>query len=323
MPSGNDRTPAANPPPLPSSSPIAQTRSVKTLWIPRGQLVRFLRSFIRGGLTWLTLAYLVGIVAGGLGYRPWGNPVQIAPALVGLGVTICAYRTLGDLKPKPLGPPERSPVQDRVQQKASEYGGAHGCAVGGVAFVLLLAASFQIVAWLPHSIRADPDLADMPTGAALLLAMGLLVWVTSVVSDEYRDAYARQHPRRFLPPDLDLVKNTQRARQALEQAMGQAQQAIEQAANWAEELQDSVAVQQRTLNEIERQTGEIEAAATITKAQAESIALVWDARQERARRRSFWSGLAINVIVGFVFYALGVLTPVLVNTQSLHDLLQR
>jgi hypothetical protein len=287
------------------------------------RLVRFLRSFVRGGLTWLTLAYLVRIAAGILGYEPWANLVQIAPALLGLGVTIRAYRTLGELKPKPLGLPERSPVEDRIEKKAYDYGGGLGCAVGGIAVVLLAIAGFRIVAWLPNSIRARPDVAGMPFAAALGLAAALLVWVTSVASDEYRDAYARQHPRRFLPPDLDLVKNTQQARQALEQAVLQAQQALEQAANVADEVQDDLQVQQRVLDEVQRQIGEQRPAAAITEAEAESVAKVITAGQKHLQRRSFWGGLAVNVIVGFVFYAFGVLTPALVDAQSLHDLLQR
>jgi hypothetical protein len=77
----------------------------------------------------------------------WTTVQVITTALLGMGVAIHAYRTIGELEPDPPGLPERSPVEDRHRAKATDYdhtlalgrgrpgvkpGAQHGAATRGV-----------------------------------------------------------------------------------------------------------------------------------------------------------------------------------------------
>ncbi len=293
--------------PLPAGTPQRTTR-VRTL--------RWIRILVRAGLTWVAILEVRAALANTAnhvlhkGISGWVAPSwawQVAALVVGLAVGVHAYRTIGDLKPRPLGPPRSSPIADRADEQAVGY-------VARLAFGMLIVS-------LGLTGTAATAAASL-VGASGRVADNVVIWVPAIIAlvasvrtvdlakAEYHEILMRQVPHRSLPNDLP-----QRAKAA--------QQAMQQAAFLAEELQEDVKVQQGVLDEIRRQVTDYQRTAAISRAEAESVAQVLEARQERARRRSFWSGLAVNVAVGFVFYLLGVLTPALVNGDSLREVLRQ
>ena len=266
----------------------------------RAQIVRWSRILVRAGFALFAASVLMIFAIPG----PVGWPLVTLLVMVAVVVGIYAYRTVKGLRPQPPALPDYSPVDLRLWEQARRYGVALGWRVGVAAFVvegiLTLLALFALAA------------AGSPAVFWALLASSTALgfWTAKLGREECHDVLAQQTPRRALPTDL-----VERARDV--------QTAMEQVAFLAEELQDDVKVQQRVLDEIQRQVVDYQHTAAISKAEAESVARVLDARQERGRRRSFWSGIAVNVAVGFGFYVLGVLTSALVDTDSLRALLHR
>jgi len=264
----------------------------------RAQIVRWSRILVRAGFALAAAGVLILAIPAG----PTGWPLFTLLVMVGIVVGIYAYRTVKGLRPQPPALPDHSPVDLRLWQQASRYGVSLGRRVGVAAFIV---EGILAVFALPSAAAGSPAVIWV----LLASSMALGFWTANLGEKECHDVLAQQTPRRALP--TDLVKRAQ-----------DVQTAMEQVAFLAEELQDDVKVQQEALDEIQRQVVDHQRTAAISKAQAESVARVLDARQEQGRRRSFWSGLAVNVIVGFLFYMLGVLTPALMDTDSLRLLLR-
>ncbi len=133
----------------------------------------------------------------------------------------------------------------------------------------------------------------------------------------YQELLIRQALRKPLPVDLPS-----RAREVTRR-VDDIHKAMRETAMLAAELEEAIQTQRRALEDYEQEAAKVQRAAKAGAEATESILQRWDVCQRPQRRRSFWGGLAVNVIVGFTFYALGVLTPVLVTTDPLRNLLHR
>jgi hypothetical protein len=262
----------------------------------RPQLVRAMRIAVRilgtflGGLT---LIWLLSISIRRGFHRPlppWAVPVLLSVSVAAaIGVGVYAYRRLGDLQPKPLGPPRRSPIDERIEERAYVYAIKLGGSLGAIMLVLVTTVAFNLLP--PGVARGTVVLLGAPA-----LAIACLFIAAGLAETEYREVLARQTARRPMPRDL--------AKRAAE-----LQRLLLRASYQEEELRQEVEMQQQILKEISERVVDYQRMAAISKPEAESVARVMDALEEPHRRRSSRTALIYNV----GFFIAGVVAPLVLH----------
>jgi hypothetical protein len=144
------------------------------------------------------------------------------------------------------------------------------------------------------------------------------VWAGELAEAVCLDTLDRQRRHWPVRPLVDLAKRAK----ALAKRADEVREAMNTAVAMEEELREAIEAEQHALEEVQRRIVDHQETAAITMARSESVRRTLAADQREERRRSFWSGLVVNVAVGLVFYVLGVLTPALVSTETLRALLR-
>ena len=94
---------------------------------------------------------------------------------------------------------------------------------------------------------------------------------------------------------------------------------MEEAAAISEQVQRGIEVEQQQLSEVHEQYLRQARLMELTHEQQLAIADLLSQQQARSSRRALLS----NIVVGFVFYVTGVVTPVFVSTDALRDQVQQ
>jgi hypothetical protein len=244
------------------------------------------------------LAWLVAVIAGALLNRFLEDFIDVwfpfarwllfgvIPVLALFGFGVRASKTLN-------GP--SMPALSSIIQARRQAAGSHGAYFGALIFVLAFAVEIAVSMLLASVIDLSDAVATAWVLTALVLPILLGLWGTFAMEAQTYNVLS--HTGTLLPT-IDLQA---RAR-ALEEAMREAN-AI------AEDLRLETEHQQQLLAELYKKAKDTELAASISQTKAEALARIAYAKQEQDYRRSIRVGLLTNLVVGLIFYALGVLTP--------------
>jgi hypothetical protein len=121
-----------------------------------------------------------------------------------------------------------------------------------------------------------------------------------------------------LPPELRLMVDLHQRAKAFRDRAQALEQAMEEATAISEQVQRGIELEQQQLAELHEQYLRQARLNELTPEQATAVAELLGRQQARNARRTLWSNLA----VGFVFYALGVITPALISSDALREQLR-
>ncbi len=93
---------------------------------------------------------------------------------------------------------------------------------------------------------------------------------------------------------------------------------MEDATRISEQLQQGIELERQELSQVHEDYQRMARLKELTPDQASAVADLLARQQARGERRALWS----NLLVGLVFYLLGVLTPVLISTDALREQLR-
>jgi hypothetical protein len=265
---------------------MTRTQVVRAIWIAEGAIAAFLGSLL---VTWLLEVSLRRALH-------WSLPGWVGTAERGLSLAVAVsvgafvYRRRDRLRPKSLGPPLSSPIEGRIYARVHDYVGWRLRVGTTIVWLLSMYVGARIV-WGDGDFDAEAGWAVFFVSSNLAFAANLLL--RRLLYSEYKDLLRGENPRRELPSGLP-----ERATEL--------QALLVRASYLDEELREAVRVQEGVLDEIRQRVDDQLQVAAISREEAESVARVMDARQEPARRRSFWISLFVNAF----FYVLGVVTPI-------------
>ena len=122
-----------------------------------------------------------------------------------------------------------------------------------------------------------------------------------------------------LPPELRLMVDLHRRAEAFRDRAQALEGAMDEATAISEQVQRGIDLERQQLAEVHEQYLRQARLNELTPEQATAVAELLGRQQARSARRA----LVSNVVIGFVFYVLGVVTPALISSDALRELLRQ
>jgi hypothetical protein len=120
------------------------------------------------------------------------------------------------------------------------------------------------------------------------------------------------------PPELRLAIDITRCVEELQGRAQALEAAMARATAISEHLQRGIERERQQLSEVNEEYLRTARLNDLTPEEAVAVAILLDHQQARSGRRAFWQ----NVAVALVFWALGIVTPLLINIDALGDQLR-
>jgi hypothetical protein len=209
--------------------------------------------------------------------------------------------------------PEVKPPKPRLPRKDwSSYANMAGFAVavgaGWTTFVLcaLLTSAIDATFGSPLPTWGVIGLQCLAIGGSVVVALWAFIASRSRQLEVFETAE---------PPELRLVVNLRRHADAFRERAKALEEAMEEAASISEQVQHGIELERQQLSEVHEQYLKQARLMELTHEQQLAVADLLSQQQARSSRRALLS----NIMVGFVFYLAGVVTPALINTSALRD----
>lgn len=246
-----------------------------------------------------------------LRHRPSGSSFWLAWLLANVVAAAFALyfaRTLKDLQP----PIERLP---RKKWRGHAAGAGAGVALG----VAYLVWNAELLLWWLVGLLGR--LLVLPTCSCAMrlwltfpLPLVLAAWAFVAARTQMLEAL-----QNALPPELRLAVDLRERADAFRDRARSLEEAMEDATRISEQLQQGIELERQQLSQVHEDYQRMARLKELTPDQANAVAELLARQQARGERRAIW----FNVLVGLVFYLLGVLTQALISTDAFGDQLRR
>lgn len=108
------------------------------------------------------------------------------------------------------------------------------------------------------------------------------------------------------PELLDILEAAQRSRRSIDSKIEQAVAALQAASKLVDELETDLRDRTTRLNQLRDEVDQYSKLAAIEEEKAKALVLQLDSLLSRNRGRERWVSLAINLLAGFLIFALGI-----------------
>jgi hypothetical protein len=176
-------------------------------------------------------------------------------------------------------------------------------AVMGIAYILL-STVISLPSWSEH----------LQVGLAWSLALSLGLWAYVARWNQELEMLEKA-----MPPELRLAVDLRKRAEAFRERARALEEAMDEATAISEQVQRGIELERQQLSDLHEQYLKQARLNELTHEQQVAVADLLGQQQARSARRALWS----NIVVGFVFYVAGVVTPALINMNTLRDQLQQ
>jgi hypothetical protein len=230
---------------------------------------------------------------------------------VGLAVAAYSYQTMQDPKP-----PERRFPRKEWPLRAADKGLSVAIGVAWATYFLWVLFLGVVLRILRELFSLHPvSVYDIGWWCLTVsVPLALAIWAFVARRDQQKEVFETA-----LPPELRLMVDLHRRAEAFRDRAQALEQAMEDATSISEQVRRGIELERQQLAELHEQYLRQTRLNELTPEQATAVAELFGHKQADNARRALWSNLAI----GFLFYALGVLTPVLISSDALREQLRQ
>jgi hypothetical protein len=233
------------------------------------------------------------------------------PIPIALAFGIYSFRTLKDPKP----PKERLP-RKKWRGNANEEASVLALGVFFTTWLSLLLIWNRVIENILDRFFSLPSwLHTLMPWLLLVAPLALAVWAFIARRNQQLEILENAPP-----PELRLAIDLTRRAEAFRDRALALEKAMEEATSISEQVQRGIELEQQQLSEVHEQyLRKARATEQLTPEVKAAVAELLGAEQARSEQRARRSNVIVAFVSGFVFYALGVFTPVFVTTDALRD----